>query len=74
MDRMSEDELIRDQIIDVLREGRANPALLRREIDALDSPQQVQSHLKSLRMSGEVNKVCRGLYELDGDNAGGDSA
>ncbi|WP_254838079.1 hypothetical protein [Natronomonas marina] len=58
-------------MIDVLREGRATPRLIREET-SIDTKQAAQYHLRQLRAERRVRKVTRGLYELDpsADEAG----
>jgi len=53
------------EIIDILREGRATPSYLS---DRTGESRQLVSHrLRDLRLSGAVEKIHKGLYELDGD-------
>lgn len=61
---MTQGDHIREEIIDVLEEGRANPALIRDEVDEIENAQEVQSHIRTLAVHGKVRKVARGLYEL----------
>lgn len=57
----------RDEVIDVLREGRSTPHHICEET-SIDEKQTVQYHLRQLRAEGRVEKVSRGLYALtDGD-------
>lgn len=53
-----------EEVIEVLREGRATPRLLLDET-SIDEKQTVQYHLRQLRAEDRVQKVCRGLYALD---------
>ena len=52
------------EVIDVLLEGRATPALIRKQT-SLPSKHAVNDHLTKLRAKSVVQKVDRGLYELD---------
>ncbi|MUW14845.1 winged helix-turn-helix transcriptional regulator [Halorubrum sp. CBA1125] len=49
-------------IVDVLREGRATPSYLSERVG--ESRQLVSQRLRDLRLSGYVEKVHKGLYEL----------
>lgn len=53
------------EIVDVLREGRATPAYLAERTG--ESRQLVSQRLRDLRMAGYVEKVHKGLYELEED-------
>ncbi|RKS82180.1 hypothetical protein BDK61_1480 [Haloarcula quadrata] len=68
---MSRNKDTRDEVIDVLREGRVNPKYLK-EQTSIDSKQNAQYHLRQLRAEDRVRKLTRGLYELVGDDAGDD--
>jgi len=74
MRRMTENEQsATDEIIEVMQdEGRVNPLRLRQRTDL--RKQRINRALNQLVANERVRKVCRGLYELDGDNAGDDSA
>ncbi|MDS0223821.1 helix-turn-helix domain-containing protein [Haloarcula sp. S1AR25-5A] len=50
------------KIVDVLREGRATPSYLSQRTG--ESRQLVSQRLRDLRLSGFVEKVHKGLYEL----------
>lgn len=54
-----------EQIIHVLKDGRANPLLLREETGL--EKQRVNESLQRLTSAGWVRKVTRGLYELVDD-------
>lgn len=54
-----------EQIIRVLKDGRANPLLLREETGL--EKQRVNESLQRLTSAGWVRKVTRGLYELVDD-------
>lgn len=54
-----------EYVLDVLREGRANPKLLKERTGLND--QQVNYALNQLRAAGWVNRITTGLYELAGD-------
>lgn len=54
-----------EQIIQVLKDGRANPLLLREETGL--EKQRVNESLQRLTSAGWVRKVTRGLYELVDD-------
>ena len=58
------DELHRE-IIDVLREGRATPSYLSERTG--ESRQLVSQRLRDLRLGGFIEKIHKGLYELDED-------
>lgn len=58
------DELHWD-IIEVLREGRATPSYLSKRTD--ESRQLVSQRLRDLRLTGTVEKIDKGLYELVDD-------
>lgn len=51
-----------EQVIQVLKDGRANPLHIREETGL--SKQRVNDALGRLRSAGWVLKVTRGLYEL----------
>jgi len=53
------------KVLDVLKDGRANPLLIREETGL--SKQRVNDALDRLHSAGWVTKVTRGLYELAGD-------
>ncbi len=53
------------QVLDVLHEGRANPKWIREETGL--KKQRVNDALERLQNAGWVNKLTRGLYELDDD-------
>ncbi|SNZ12362.1 regulatory protein, arsR family [Natronoarchaeum philippinense] len=55
-----------EEVIEVLREGRATPNHIK-ENTSIDSKHAVQHHLKELRLAGLVEKVNTGLYELAND-------
>lgn len=63
---MSRDKDTRDEVIDVLREGRVTPRYVK-EQTSIESKQNAQYHLRQLRAEGRVEKVTRGLYELTKD-------
>jgi biotin operon repressor len=54
-----------EQVIQVLKDGRANPLHIREETGL--SKQRVNDALDRLRSAGWVVKVTRGLYELVDD-------
>lgn len=54
-----------EQVIEVLKEGRANPLHLREKTEL--RKQRVNDSLERLQSAGWVRKVTRGLYELAGD-------
>jgi DNA-binding IclR family transcriptional regulator len=54
-----------EQVLQVLKEGRANPLHIREETGL--GKQRVNDSLDRLRSAGWVRKVTRGLYELVGD-------
>lgn len=54
-----------EQVIGVLKEGRANPMYLREQTGL--SKQRVNDALQRLQSAGWVRKVTRGLYELVDD-------
>jgi len=58
------DALHRD-IIDVLREGRATPSYLSERTG--ESRQLISQRLRDLQLAGFVEKIHKGLYELDED-------
>lgn len=51
-----------EYVLDVLREGRANPKWIKEKTGLND--QQVNYALNQLRAAGWVRKVTKGLYEL----------
>lgn len=57
----------RDEVIDVLRDGRATPKYIIEET-SIDEKQTAQYHLRQLRAESIVDKVSRGLYALAGDH------
>ena len=63
MAEQQEDKSASEQIIEVLRDGRANPYLLRERTDV--RKQRINRVLNRLQAQGRVNKVCKALYELD---------
>ena len=54
-----------EKVLQVLKEGRANPLYIREESGL--AKQRVNESLERLRSAGWVRKVTRGLYELEGD-------
>lgn len=54
-----------EQVIQVLKDGRANPLHIREETGL--SKQRVNDALDRLRSAGWVVKVTRGLYEIVDD-------
>lgn len=56
----------RDEVIEVLEEGRATPHYIK-EQTSIDEKQTVQYHLRQLRAENVVKKVSRGLYALNND-------
>lgn len=56
------------EIIDILREGRVTPSYLSQRTG--ESRQLVSQRLRDLRLAGLVEKVHKGLYELDEDPRG----
>lgn len=54
-----------EKVLEVLRDGRANPMLIREKTDL--SKQRVYDALQRLVSAGWVRKVTRGLYELAED-------
>lgn len=67
-DEMNEDYEPSDNeeyVLEVLREGRANPKHLKERTGLND--QQINYALNQLRAAGWVTKVTTGLYELVGD-------
>jgi len=69
-----EDELdaLHWEIIDVLREGRATPSYLSERTG--ESRQLISQRLRDLRLAGVVEKIHKGLYELDEDPRAPDPA
>lgn len=57
-----------EKVLEVLKDGRANPMLLREE-SGLEK-QRVNDALTRLTSAGWVRKVTRGLYELVDDPRG----
>lgn len=55
-------------IIDVLREGRATPSYLSERTG--ESRQLISQRLRDLQLAGFVEKIHKGLYELDKDPRG----
>lgn len=53
---------LEDDVIAVLKEGRANPQLLRETVGV--SRQRINHALNQLQAAGWVRRVTRGLYEL----------
>ena len=56
---------IDEAVLEILKEGRANPLYIREKADL--PKQRVNESLERLRSAGWVKKVTRGLYELVGD-------
>lgn len=54
-----------EQVIDVLKDGRATPKLIKEETDLND--QQINYGMNQLIAAGWVEKVSKGLYELRAD-------
>lgn len=54
-----------EEVLNVLKDGRANPMLIREETNL--SKQRVYDALQRLVSAGWVRKVTRGLYELAED-------
>jgi len=52
-------------VLDVLKEGRANPKWIREQTGL--KKQRVNDALERLQTAGWVQKLTRGLYELVGD-------
>lgn len=61
---MSSDELdeLHHEILDILADGRATPALLAERTG--ESRQLISNRLRDLRLTGDVQRVHKGLYEL----------
>lgn len=68
---MESDELdeLHESILDELAEGRATPSYLADQTG--ESRQLVSSRLRDLMMGGHVEKIHKGLYELQSDPRGG---
>lgn len=64
---MNQERTTREQVIDVLREGRATPGYIVDETDC-ETKQNASYHLRQLRAEDRVRKVTRGLYELADDH------
>ncbi|UPV73186.1 hypothetical protein M0R89_11570 [Halorussus limi] len=63
MEAQNDDKTASEKVLDVLEdEYRATPYLLRERTDL--SKQRLNRVLNRLRASGDVTKVCRGLYEI----------
>ena len=54
-----------EKVLNVLKEGRSNPLYIREESGL--TKQRVNESLGRLRSAGWVQKVTRGLYELEED-------
>lgn len=54
-----------EEVLSVLKEGRANPRYIRNETGL--AKQRVYDSLQRLESAGWVRKIARGLYELVGD-------
>ncbi len=54
-----------EQVLEVLKEGRANPKWIREQTGL--KKQRVNDALERLQTAGWVKKLTRGLYELVGD-------
>lgn len=53
-----------EQILDIMEEGRVNPAYLREQLPEM-TKQTIEYHLRELRNAGWIKRVSRGLYELN---------
>lgn len=54
-----------EAVLEILKEGRANPKWIKEKTDLND--QQVNYALNQLIAAGWVEKLTKGLYELRGD-------
>ncbi|MDQ2051678.1 hypothetical protein RBH26_14455 [Natronolimnohabitans sp. A-GB9] len=61
----SELDALHESILDKLAEGRATPSYLADQTN--ESRQLVSSRLRDLMMGGHVEKIHKGLYELQND-------
>jgi DNA-binding Lrp family transcriptional regulator len=57
-------------IIAVMRDGRATPRYLSKEVG--ESRQLVSNRLRDLQMAGIVTQIDRGLYELNSEEVPGE--